>query len=315
MSMHFREIAEQAAADGAISAEDILALRRASWDNGTISMEEADAIFMVNDRIGEHSPEWSDFFVEAIGEFIVNGIEPRGHVDDMQGEWLISRIDHNGRLESMTELELLVRVFERAASVPDALRAWALGQVEHAVLTGEGPTRSGGWLGKGNVTQAEALIMRRIVFSSGSERPAGVSRAEAEMLFRIKDAALDAENAPEWKRLFVQGVGNFLMGFSGAEPLSAARSAELEAFMNDTGVSLGRAVTRMARSDVGDGFRSVFGRKADHGADLAQDVADAAQITGDEKLWLDTRMNANERIDEYDQALLDFLAEETGERG
>lgn len=314
MSIHFHEIAQQAAADGAISAEDILALRQASWANGTIAMEEADAIFLVNDRIGEHSPEWSDYFVEAICEFIVNGIEPKGYIDTMQGEWLIARIQHNGRVETMTELELLVRVFERAAGVPDALRAWTLGQVEHAVLTGEGPTRSGGWLGKGNVTQAEAQIMRRIIFASGSERPAGVSRAEAEMLFRIKDAALDAENAPEWQRLFVQGVGNFLMGFSGAEPLSADRAAELERFMNDTGVSLGRAVTRLARSDVGDGFKSVFGRKGEHGPDRAQQAADAGEVTGDEKLWLDSRINADDRVDEYDQALLDFLAEETGER-
>jgi hypothetical protein len=310
MSIHFSDLAAQAAADGAISAEDILALRQASWANGTISIEEADALFRINDSIGGHTPEWSDCFVEAVGEFIVNGTEPKGYVDEAQADWLIGRIDHNGKLESMTELELLVRVFERALGVPDHLRAYALAQIEQAVLTGEGPTRKGGALEKGNVTQGEAQLMRRIVFASGSDRPAGVSRAEAEMLFRIKDAALDADNAPEWQRLFVQGVGNYLMGFSGKGPLGAERVAELEAFVRDARPSVVGFVQRMARAELGEGMRAVFDRKRAQGPSIAQQVSNAEAVTGDERLWLDTRINANDMVDGYDQALLDFLAEE-----
>jgi hypothetical protein len=311
MSMHFRDIAAQVAADRAISDDEILALRRSSWDNGTISIDEADAIFSINDSIDMPSTEWSDYFVEAIGEFLINGVAPKGYVDEAQAEWLIARIDHNGRLDSLTELELLVRIFERAESVPASLRAYALDQIEFAVLTGEGPTRRGGSLEKGNVTAAEAALMRRILFASGSERPAAISRAEAELLFRIKDATLGADNAPEWKRLFVQGVGNYLMGFSGHEPLSAERASELEAFMSDSRVSLGRFAGRMARADVGEGIRSVFGRKKPE-PDHEAEVSAAREVDGSERLWLDTRINANDRIDDYDQALLEFLAEEQG---
>ena len=35
------------------------------------------------------------------------------------------------------------------------------------------------------------------------------------MLFRLKDATLYDVNAPEWDRLFVQGVGSYLLGFGG----------------------------------------------------------------------------------------------------
>ena len=82
MTMHFRELAQQAAADGVITPEEILSLRRAGWGDGQIMPEEAEAIFIINDRIAVKTPEWSDFFVEALGEFIVNGTEPRGYVDD-----------------------------------------------------------------------------------------------------------------------------------------------------------------------------------------------------------------------------------------
>ena len=311
MTMQFRDIATQAAADGAISAEEILLLRQAVWSSGRIEPEEVEAIFVVNDRLAATSPEWSDFFVEALVEFIVNGAAPHGYVSEAQADWLIARIDHNGALESMTELELLVRLFERAESTPQRLRDYALAQIERAVLTGEGPTRGGGMLEKGRVSAAEAALMRRIVFSSGSERPAAVSRSEAELLFRIKDASPGGNNAPEWKRLFVQGVGNYLMGFCSHEPLSPARAAELEAFMTRPPGGIGGFLSRMARGDIGAALAEVFAParpERDHAAQVAAERA----LTDAEDMWLQDRIDADDVGDEYEQALLDFIAEETG---
>ena len=50
MSMHFRDLAEKAARDGAITAEEILILRRAGWANGTITPDEAEA-WALRDRV------------------------------------------------------------------------------------------------------------------------------------------------------------------------------------------------------------------------------------------------------------------------
>ncbi|MEZ5734495.1 MAG: hypothetical protein R3E09_01615 [Novosphingobium sp.] len=313
MTMHFREIAEQAAADGAITPVEILALRREGWTSGRIEPSEAEALFVVNDKLDRHSREWSDFFVEALGEFIINGVEPTGYVDESQAEWLIGKIDHDGKLNSMTELELLIRLFERAQSVPDRLREFALEQIERAVLTGQGPTRCGGSLGKGNVTGAEAKLMRRIIFSSGSERPAAVSHKEADLLYRIKDATLDAENSPEWKRLFVQGVGNYLMGFSGHTPLSRERAGELESFMDDHSSSIGGFFGRMAKHTIKGGLFDGFGDKKPEGPGLAARVAEAREVDTSEQTWLEGRIDGNARVDEFDQALLDFIAEESSQ--
>lgn len=310
MSMHFSEIAEQAMADGTISAEDILALRRAGWGDGRIEPHEAEAIFAIDHRLADPGAEWTDFFVEAIGEYVVNQIEPRGYVTDDNAAWLRAHLDRDGHLHAMSEIALLVRVFEKALSVPQALRDYAVAEIEEAVLTGSGPTRCGGQFAAGTVTAAEAAILRRILFASGGDRPAGVSRGEAESLFRIKDAALGGANAPEWKRLFVQGVGNYLQGFSGSAPLSRDRAAQLEGFMNDHSSSVGGFMLRAARS-IGGGNRMgvVFGRRQP-GPALAGLVERAREVTRDEKGWLDAMIDANGVVDEYDQALLEFLAED-----
>jgi hypothetical protein len=309
MSIHFSNIARQAAADGAIAPEEILALRRDGWGDGHISPEEADAIFAINDALVERSGEWCDFFVEAIGEYVLNVWEPKGYVTDEQAAWLIRKAGSDGKLDSMVELEVLLRLLERAANVPDPLKAFALEQIERAVTTGSGPTRDGGSLIEAGVSEAECRALRRAIFAVGGDRPAAVGRREAEMLFRIKDATLRADNAAEWKRLFVQGVANYLMGYVSADSqLSRDRAAELEAFMADGSSSIGRFMLRMARGTPS-GFGLAFARE-DAEPSREQRVAEAREVTGEEDAWLDAQVHANGEIDEYDRALLAFIAEE-----
>jgi hypothetical protein len=209
----------------------------------------------------------------------------------------------------MAELELLVKLFERATAVPERLRTYAIAQIEKCVLTGEGATRYGA-LEKGSITDAEARLLRRLIFAPASDRPAGVSRAEAELLFRLKDATLGAANGPEWKRLFVQGVGNYLMAYTSYEPLSHERAAELEEFMSRPSDGVGRFFARMAHFDLQSGFAIVFGHRQQRDRDAAQ--AAAAQIDSDERSWLQARIDADHQVDEYEQALMDFLAQEGG---
>ena len=308
MTMQFRALAEQAITDGEISAEEILSLRRDGWIDGRIDAGEADALFLVNDHLKDGSAEWADFFIDAVVEFLLSNGAPRGYVSEAQAEWLIGHIAADGRLDSMAELELLETLFEKAASLPGTLKSFALGEIELAVLTGEGPTRDGEALSPGCINAAECRLLRRFVFAAGGDRPAAVSRNEAELLFRLKDATLGADNAPEWKQLFVQGVGNYLQGFGGHEPLSAERAGELERFMNDTAVNIGGFFARFVQSDPLDGARDLIDGDDDM-LDLAGDAATAAEVTGDEDLWLRSKIDADGQLDELEQALLDFLAE------
>jgi hypothetical protein len=252
--MQFRALADQAAADGAITADEILSLRRAAWPDG--------------------------------------------------------RIDHDGRLDSMAELELLVRVLEKAANAPEALKTYAQVQIERAVVFGTGPTRDGGTLDAGCISTNECKLLRRLIFAAGGDGPANVSRAEAEMLFRIKDATLDADNAPDWERLFVQGVGNHLQAWHGKGQLSRERAAELEIFMNDRTSHLGHFFSRMGQvgtGALGSTTRTLLGRKLASGAGHDAEIKEAEAVTDGETLWLSARIDADGKLDPLEKALLEFL--------
>lgn len=310
MTINFPELARQAAADGVISADEVLTLRRTAWPDGRIDQAEAEAILAINDVVSAKGPEWVDFLVEAVGEYVLNGSEPRGYIADETADWLIARLDHDGRLDSAAELELLVRVLEKALGTPDRLKDYALAQIERAVLTGEGPTRDGGTLSAGSITEAECKLLRRVIFASGGDRPAAVSQHEAEMLFRLKDATLGQPNAAEWQRLFVQGVGNYLQGWTGGRAITRERAAELESFMNQTSGGLGGFFSRMSRIGAGD-LRSAA-RDMLAGAparDFSGEARAEAALTSPEQSWLDGKIGADGQTDPLETALLAFLAE------
>ena len=317
MSMEFGTLAADAASDGRISAEEILELRRLGWADGTITPDEAEALFAANDACTLPTTQWCDFFVEALTHFIVETVPPAGYIDDEMGDELIARIDRDGRLGSMAELELLVRVLEVAQNAPERLKAYAVKQVEQAVLHGDGPTRHGELSPKG-INEAECALLRRLIFAPAGDRPAAVSKAEAEMLFRIKDTALYEVNAPEWELLFVQGVANFLLGFGGDEPLSPARARELDAFMNKEGEGVGGFLGRVVTSkpDFKRGFASLLGDESpDSGVEAYDETAEAAaMLEPAEADWLGDMLEADEELDEHEKALISFLDSETGQQ-
>ncbi|MEZ5694360.1 MAG: hypothetical protein R3D99_11110 [Altererythrobacter sp.] len=311
MSIQFADLARSVATDGQVSPEEMLALRRLGWGDGVITREEAEAIFVINRSLNETSGEWVDFFVEALGEFVLNGSEPRGMCDDEEAQWLIGALDADGRLETMAELELLVRVIEKARNVPDSLKHYALKQIEAAVLTGTGPTRCGGDLSDTHISGAECRIMRRVVFASGGHGPAAVSRFDAEMLFRIKDATLGASNSGEWQPLFVDGVANYLKGFTLANAqLSHERMKELEAFIADNNHGVGRFIGRVVGEvpQVRNHFGKVFGQRADWG--VTEREAEGNLVTENETAWLDAMIEADGEIDALERALIDRIKSE-----
>jgi hypothetical protein len=313
MSMHFDALADRAVTDGVIAPEEILALRREGWSNGTIEADEAEALFLANDALRDPSPEWVDFFVEALTEYALASSSPRGYISQMMADTLVARISRDGQVDSMAELELIVRLLEKAVDVPTSLKDFALRQIESTVLTGSGPTRRGE-LTEDGINALEAGLLRRMIFAAGGDRPAAVSQAEAAMLFRLKDVTLGRANVAEWKNLFVQGVANFLLA-SAHDQLPADRAAELEHFMAVRGTGQGGVlgiIGKMARSDVGDSFSTARqGRMGspDHFADMAR----SARLDSAEKDWLLDQLTRSPDSDDYEKALVAFIVEETGQ--
>lgn len=312
MSMQFSQLAAKVAEDGVVSEAELADLRQLGWGDGKIYRDEAEAIFAINNALKSRDPQWVDFFVEAISEFALNGTDPRGMCDEDEAKWLIASLDHDGKLESMAELELLVRIVEKAQNVPELLKSYALRQVERAVLTGTGPTRCGGDLSASHISAAECRLVRRLVFASGGHGPAAVSRHDAEFLFRLKDETLYEENAPQWDDLFVDGVANYLKGFALTNAqLDHSRVKELEEFIADNKPRVGRFVGAMARElpQVHNHFGKVFGKKPE-GENYTEAAAAGNLVDDNEQAWLEKMIDADGEVDDLERALLNRIMEE-----
>jgi hypothetical protein len=308
MSFSYSDFAASLQAGATIGADDVLAVRRAVWPDGTVGADEAEAVFALNRAAAVSCPEWDAFLIEGITDYVVNQTAPRGYVTDAHAAWLIDQIERDGAAITATELALVVKVIETALNCPAALKSWALGQIEAAVLSGEGPTRAGP-VRAGTIDECEVALLRRLVFAPGGEGALVVGKDEAEMLWRLKDATLGADNAPGWKTLFVQALGNHLMAYSSYTPLQREEAARLEAFVGDHSSSVLGFFARMSRTRPADAARAFSGGPARPDYDAA--VAAANAVTPDEKSWLDAHIDADGARDALEEALLAFIAEES----
>jgi hypothetical protein len=297
MSFSFSDF-EAALKDGhRLTAEDVLNVRRAVWPDGRVSDAEAGIVFDLNRLIREPSDEWRDFFIEALTDYVVNQKPPRGYVDEANAAWLMAEVDRDGTPVSRLEVELVVKVVERALNCPASLRSWALARIEEAVVQGSK-----------TVDADECRLLRRLVFAPGGEGALVVGADEAEALWRLKDACLQSDNAPEWKTLFVQGVGNHLMAWSSYKPLQRDEAARLEAFVSDDRSSVLGFLGRMRGANPLAEATKLFkdAPRIDYDAALAA----AEAVTPDEQSWLDGKVEADGARDPYEEALLAFVAAE-----
>lgn len=300
MTLPLDDVTAMIAQTRALGPDETLALRRAVWPDGEISAQEANILFELNRSCSAPSAEWVDFFVEAITAFLVEQAEPRGYVSDENAAWLMQAIDHDGRVDTLAELELLVKVIERAENVPDRLKAYALDQIRQAVLHGDGPTRCGDGLQPGTIGTSEVRLLRRVLYAAGGDAPAHISRAEAELLFAIKDATLDGANAPEWQTLFVQAISLHLMTNQRFRALTRQDAQRLHAFMADTSSGIGSFFGRMAGS---------FDRATAVAAEADSEPAPEDGLTASEQAWLQAKVSEDGKLDPLERALLKALVE------
>ena len=317
MDYEFSDLVKRLVLVGRISESDVQALRDAVWTDAGISLDMIDALFMLNDRCAPTSPAWIDFFVEATEHVLLQQTPPPGFLDTDGARWLKSRIDREGRVASIGEIELLVSILENAENAPDSLKAYALAQIEATITSGVGPTRNGGPLRPNCIDDVEAHLLRRLIFAGGGEGAIIVGAQEADMLFRIKDAVLRGSNAAGWLPLFVQGVANHLMAHSDYRPLSREEAIRLNAEMEINTPSIAGFFSRMipvhmlGRGTILDVFKTVFPREEDVFS-ISPVVDSKRQLTTDEVSWLKTHIALDGGTDPFEKALMTFILDEIG---
>ena len=317
MNFELSDLVKRLVQAGEVNDRDVLLLRDAVWGDEGISFDVIDALFMINDRCAPTLPVWIDFFIEAIEHALLHQTPPPGFLDEDGARWLRAKIDRDGQLATTGEIELLVSILEHAENAPESLKAYALAQIEATVRSGVGPTRDTASLRPNCVDDVEVQLLRRLIFAGGGEGAVIVGTQEADMLFRIKDATLHAQNAHGWLQLFVQAVGNHLLAHSDYRPLSREAALRLNAEMEINTPSVAGFFRRMlpaamlGRGTILDAFITVFPREDD--AFASSPAPDPKRLmTADEAAWLKVHIAMDGETDVFEKALMTFIIDEMG---
>ena len=303
-------------ARGSIKDADVQKLRRAYYEDGRITTDEADALFGLNDSCPVQDPSWSDCFTEMLTDHLVNQAEPEGYLTVDNADWLIARISADGRVESKTELDLLISVLEKSRWSPERLVCFALAQVRDAVIIGDGPIRAGRSLDPGSVSEGEVELLRRVLYAFGGDGCVAITRAEANVLFEINDATAAADNATGWRDLFVKAIANSVMVASGYAVPTREEALAREAWLNRRGdLSLGNMVAGMGAGLSG--MLSGYREQSSEERAIARlerqkiEIITNEEVTAPEVQWLAERFGRDGTLTANEQALLAFLKAES----
>lgn len=192
---------------GSIRDSDVAALRAAYENCDEVAEADAAALFSLHAATPIQDPSWTDLFLEVISAFIIEQVEPSGYLVAENGRWLIEQVSTFGRIETTTELALLLRIMERARWSPPSLAAFALNQVRHAIETGKGPLRAGRRMPAGTIAAAEVALVGRILCAFGSDTTVPVTRLEADALLAINRAIASDGASPAWTEMLVRTIG------------------------------------------------------------------------------------------------------------
>ena len=306
-------------AANAMTDDQLLDLRRAFGADMAIDGREADALFEL-DKIAKKPEGWADYFVLILTTYLVHQGRPEGYINDAMAAWLIARIDHDGVVETETELRLLMNVLKVAEVPGDRLEAYALTQVKEAVMTGRGRVGQDA-LTPGVIGRAEVELLRRIFYSVGGDGGMGITKMEAQQIFALNEATKGRDNDPEWQRFFVGAIANHIMMLAAPPKLDLSEVQRREAWLkSDIGLGGSTGMFRsLSPKAIFNAFKELFSDQSSRDPSLTETVLDdftilnkravedAEYITDAEANWLIQAMNADGEIDANERALLEFI--------
>jgi hypothetical protein len=304
-----------------IGADDILVLRREIFGDGVVSRDEVRAVFQLDHECSEKVEEWTHFYVESLTDHFVWQATPSGYVTEKGAEFLMEHILRDGRIDGVTELELLINIIQVAASCPESLVMLILEAVKESVLNPEAALYGRG-REPGVVTAVDVQLIRRAIYGKSSDGGYTTSRNEADLLFDLNRKTNTAKNHESWRDLFVKAIGSYLM-FPLQPPVTLSadevmrREARHKAKVGGV-VEFFAAMPLPGPRALRESWRELdltgSRRKAEAEAE-AKKIASLAwskeSIDPNEARWLVERIDEDHVIDENERALLVFIQRES----
>jgi hypothetical protein len=318
---YLQDLVDQICAAGKITADDVLALRRQVFPDGVVTAEEAEAVFRLDHACGEKASQWTRFYVDALTDYFVWQSTPRGYVNEAQCRALIGNIQHDGRIDATSELELLLNVVHWCVACPAELSRSALAALKDSVLSPD-TAAYGSNRPPAVIAPADVELIRKVIYAPGSPGGFTVTREEAEVLFALDRATIAEENAPAWPDLFAKAVANALMFPRGAPMVpDAAEALRRERWLEEKG-SIGNLLAGVGKAlasgdiPVGAAFKEadVFGtHRAREARDKEQvrvrEALSRETIDAEEARWLIDQIGKTEGMSDGERRLLAFIKE------
>ena len=307
---------------GRIEAQHALQLRQFVYGDNVVSREDADLLFSLNDACKTKDQAFVALYVEALTDYFVWQTEPRGYVTPELSRYLIDQVTADGRIDTQTELELVLNVVHWARQVPDDLTTLVIDAVRQSVLRADdtplGANRPRVAIGAGDVA-----ILTKALYAPAGDGSLLVTRREAELLFDLNDAAGTEGNDPAWGQFFVHAIANHLTNPLEVRPApTREEAAHRERWLDQRGsigallagvataVSRGDIPVRKVMEELDPTWDKHFNRESIAIADAAKQAVGREAVDTEEARWLADRIMRDGSIDENERALLVFLKQE-----
>jgi hypothetical protein len=215
--------------NASLDAAAVLAMRQAIYAKDGVRRADFVRLLSAGRAAGSGAcPEYAELLAEAATDLLVRQVDPPGYVSVADSDWLLGQLVGGGGLSCKAEFSVLFDVLRYALSAPPALAAFAVREVEKAILTGRRAATGEADHMPGIVTAGDVEILRSLVFAATEGSSLHVTRESAEALFDIAHGALSAQNDPSFDEFFAKAVGNYLMGvaFHWTPPADEARAHE-----------------------------------------------------------------------------------------
>jgi hypothetical protein len=200
-----------------ITADDVLRLRGAIYQDGGMNRDKAAALFRLNRDHKSRDPAWAEFYVEALTDFFYWREGSDSVLTEDAERMLMGWIGPAEAIDDATELRLLLRLMFHSNGSSDGFRTYVLDAVRHSVLHSRQALYGHTGRTPGAIDAADVEVIRKLVYGLGGQSGMAVGAAEAEFLFELNRATAGAANAPAWRDLFVKAVTMYLL-FAGASP-------------------------------------------------------------------------------------------------
>jgi hypothetical protein len=291
---------------------DAAELRRAIYGKGAANRTDLVALIHLGPEIGD-DPAGIALVADVARDVIVNDADPPGYISEEDADWLTARLGDGHGLSYRAEFETLKSVLAHAVSAPSSLVAFAVREIERAILTGRRGPLGGVEHEPGIVTAEDVEALRVVVFAPTAGAAAmHVDRAAAEALFDIAHATATAPNDPAFAEFFARAIGNYLIG---AVFVAAPRHEEAGGFALGLGGFLKSLAGGLMAPNAADGRKSVDQlaeeRYREENAETEARLEAAAKIDAGDAKWILAHLTRGGELSAAERRLLGFLREES----